>query len=109
MFSSSGTAFAARILEVDVDVRHRHPVGVQEALERQAVLERIDRRDAERVGHDRSRRAPPAGRHDPPLAGEADEVGHDQEVGAVPHPIDDPELVVEPVADLIGNRLVTLQ
>ena len=38
---------AARVLEVDVDVRHRHPVGVEEALERQAVLERVDRGDAE--------------------------------------------------------------
>ncbi len=94
----------ARVLEVDVDVRHRHPVGVEEALEGEAVLERIDRRDPERVGHDRPRRAPPAGGHDPPLPGEADEVGHDQEVGRVPHPIDDPELVVEPVADLIGDR-----
>ena len=33
---------APRVLEVDVDVRHRHPVGVQEALERQAVLERVE-------------------------------------------------------------------
>ena len=100
---------ATRVLEVDVDVRHRHPVGVEEALEGQAVLERVDRRDAERVGDDRARRAPAAGGHDPLLPGEADEVGHDQEVGGVPHPVDDPELVVEPVADLIGKRRVTLQ
>ena len=44
---------AAGILEVDVDVRHRHPVRVEEALEGQPILERVDRRDAERVGHDR--------------------------------------------------------
>ena len=31
------------VLEVDVDVRHRHPVGVQEPLERQAVGDRVDR------------------------------------------------------------------
>ena len=99
---------AAAVLEVDVDIRHRHPVRVEEALERQAVLERVDRGDAERVRHDGSRRAAAAGRHDPPLPGEADEIGHDQEVRAVTHPIDDPELVVEPVADLIGKRRVTL-
>ena len=41
------------VLEVDVDVGHRHPVGVEEALERQLVGDRVDRRDAEGVGHDR--------------------------------------------------------
>ena len=62
---------APAVLEVDVDVGHRHPVGVEEALERQLVEDRVDRGDAERVGHDRARRAPPAGRLDPLLAGEA--------------------------------------
>ena len=38
------------VLEVDVDVRHRHPVRVQEPLERQAVRDRVDRGDVERVG-----------------------------------------------------------
>ena len=37
---------APAVLEVDVDVRHRHPVGVQEPLERQLVEDRVDRRDA---------------------------------------------------------------
>ena len=57
----------------------------------------------QRVGHDRAGCAPPAGGVDPLLPREAREVGHDQEVAAVPHPIDDPQLVVEPVADLIGQ------
>ena len=46
---------AAAVLEVDVDVGHRHAVGVEEALERQLVEDRVDRRDAQRVGHDRAR------------------------------------------------------
>ena len=55
---------AAAVLEVDVDVGHRHAVGVEEALERQLVVDRVDRRDPERVRHDRARRAAPAGRRD---------------------------------------------
>src|SRR6185369_9996998 len=57
--------------------------------------DRVDRRDAERVGHDRSRGAAAAGRLDALLAGVADEVGHDQEVAGVAHRDDHAELVVE--------------
>ena len=49
----------ALVLEVDVDVGHRHAVGVEEALERQAVVDGVDRGDAERVGHDRARARDP--------------------------------------------------
>ena len=91
---------APAVLEVDVDVGHRHPVGVEEALERQLVVDRVDRRDAEGVGHDRARRAAPAGRLDPLLAGEADEVGDDQEVAGVAHRDDHAQLVVEPRLEL---------
>ncbi len=90
----------AAVLEVDVDVRQGHPVGVQEALERQPVGQRVDRRDAQRVGHDAARRRSPAGGEDPLLAREPGEVGHDQEVARVPHPIDRPQLVVESAPDL---------
>ena len=101
---------AARVGEVDVDVRHRHAVGVQEALEREPIGDRVDRRDAQRVGHDAPRRRSPAGRHDPLLPGEAREVGHDQEVAGVPHPLDDAQLVLEPLPhDLAGVRAVSGQ
>ena len=83
------------VLEVDVDVRHRHPVRVEEPLERQLVEDRVDRGDAQRVGHDRARRAAPARRLDPLLAGEADEVGDDQEVAGVAHGGDDAQLVLQ--------------
>ncbi len=89
----------ATVLEVDVDVGHRDPVLVEEALEGQLIVDRVDRRDAERVGHDRARRAAPAGRLDALLAGEAHEIGHDQEVAGVAHGGDDPELVVEPLLE----------
>ncbi len=42
--------------EVDVDVGHADAVGVQEALEQQVVLQRVDVGDAQRVGDHRARR-----------------------------------------------------
>jgi hypothetical protein len=40
-------AFASVLAEVDVDVRHRDAIGVQEALEQEVVPERIHRGDAQ--------------------------------------------------------------
>ena len=37
---------APALVEVDVDVGHRYPLGVEEALEQQPVLERVQLRDA---------------------------------------------------------------
>ena len=42
-------ALAAAHGEVDVDVRHRHALGVQEALEQQVVAQRVDVRDLQAV------------------------------------------------------------
>ena len=77
--------FATTILKVDIDIWHRHAVLVQEAFKREVVVQRINRRDAKRVGHDGAWCAPSAGGGDPLLTCESDEVGHDQEVGAVAH------------------------
>ena len=91
------------VFEVDVDVGHRHPVGVEEALERQAVADRVDRRDAEGVGDDRPGSGTTAGRLDARLPGEPHEVGDDEEVGRVAHRRDDAELVVEAPLEGRGN------
>src|SRR5205085_4819091 len=80
----------------------------EEALERQAVGDRVDRGDPERVGHDRARRAPPAGRLDPLAAREPDEVRDDQEVASVAHREDDAELVVESSLELGRDDSVAL-
>ena len=93
----------AAVLEVDVDVGHRHAVRVQEPLERELVQDRVDRRDAERVGHDRAGCAASARRLDALLAGEPDEVRDDQEVGRIAHRDDHAELVVEPLLELRGD------
>jgi hypothetical protein len=99
---------AAVHAEVGVDVRHRDPLGVQEALEGDPVLHRIDVHDSERVGRQAARRgAAPRADRDAALAGEADEVPDDQEVARVPAAGDDVELVAEPLLVLppaLGER-----
>ena len=45
---------AAAHREVDVDVRHRHALGVQEALEQEVVAQRVDVGDPQAVGDDRA-------------------------------------------------------
>ena len=97
---------APAVLEVHVDVGHRHAVRVEEALERELVEDRVHRRDPERVGHDAARGAAAAGRLDPLLAREADEVRHDQEVAGVAHRQDHAQLVVEALLQLRGHRPV---
>ena len=47
-------AVAAVLAEIDVEVRHRHPLGIEEALEQQRVAQRIEVGDAERVRDERS-------------------------------------------------------
>ena len=47
-------AIAAFDAEVDVEVRQRHALGIQEALEDQIVRERVEVRDAERVRRERA-------------------------------------------------------
>ena len=97
---------APGVLEVHVDVGHRHAVRIEEALEGQSVEDGIDRRDSQRVRDDRSRRRAAAGRGDALLAGEAREVGHDEEVGGVAHRDDDAELVVEALPQGVGHAAV---
>ena len=97
----------AVVAEVDVDVGHRDPLGVEEALEDQAVAQRVEVGDAEGVGHEAARRRPAPGPDgDPALARVADEIGHDQEVARVAGLADHVELVVEPLAGLLGDRVV---
>ena len=46
--------FSSVIVEVDVNIRQRYAVGVEKALEKQVVFQRVDLCDAEAVGHDRA-------------------------------------------------------
>ena len=93
---------APALVEVDVDVRHRHALGVEEPLEHQAERDRVQVGDAHRVGDDRAGgRAAARADPDPVALGPHDEVGDDEEVAAEPHLLDDAHLVLGPLAPLV--------
>ena len=96
---------AASLAEVDVDIGQRDALGIQEALEDQVEVERIDVGDAHAPGDQRSGgRASTWSDRDPLLAGVSDEVPDDQEVARVPHLPDHRDLVIE-TTDVLVDRL----
>ena len=87
------TAFHA---EVDVEVGHRNPFGVQEALEQQVVFQRIKIGNQLGVSHQGASTGTPARayRH-AVILGPLDEVHNDQEVPREPHLDNDIQLEVQ--------------
>jgi hypothetical protein len=81
---------APLLAEVDVEVRHRHPLGIEEALEQEPPAQRIEIGDGERPGHQgpRAGAAPRADRNAVRL-GPLDEVRDDEEVARELHLRDD--------------------
>ena len=93
------------LIEVHVDVRHLLSAGVQEALEEQVVLDRVEVHDPKAVGHAApGRRSTTGSDADVLLLGVADQVPHDEEVGREAHVGDDAQLVVEALDHLVGER-----
>ena len=92
-----GDDLVAQVLaEVDIEIRHRYPLGVEEALEQKAEAERVQVRDSQRPGGHRARPGAPARTDGDGLGlGPLDDVGDDQEIARQPHLDDDIELVVE--------------
>ena len=99
-------AVAAVLAEVDVEVRHRHALGIEQSLEDEAVAQRIEVGDAEGVGDERARAgaASRAHRHAVVLR-PVDEIGDDQEVAGEAHLHDGRGLEVEP-RDVVGTLRV---
>ena len=102
---------AAVHAEVDVEVGHRHALGIEEALEQQAVAQRVEIGDAEAPGDDRARaRATPRSHWNAVLFRPADEVRDDQEVPREAHLHDHVELAIEArdivlVREALGERV----
>ena len=87
---------AAAVAEVDVEVGHGDALGVEEALEEQAVLQGIDVGDLQAVGHQGARPRAAAGPHrDALFLRVVDEVPDDEEVAREAHRRDDGKLVVQ--------------
>ena len=98
----------ADFAEVDVEVRHRDALGVQEALEEQPVANGVEVHDPKRVRDQRTRaRTPPRPDRNVALLRPVDEVGDDQEVAGEVHVDDDVEFEFQtlPVDLRFGGRL----
>ena len=90
---------AAIHAEVDIEVGHGHALGIEEALEQQLELDRIEIGDFQGIGHQRARaRATARADRDAMLLGPLDEVGDDQEVAGEIHLVDDPDFQFQPGA-----------
>src|SRR3569623_3303577 len=98
---------AAVHAEVDVEVRHRHALGIQEPLEQQLELDRIDIGDAHRP-RDRAAgaRAAPRADRDAVILRPVDEVPDDEEVAREPQLLDHAVLARAALAILIRVELL---
>ena len=93
---------AAILAEVDVEVGHRHAVGIEEALEQQREAQRVDVGDGQRIGDQRAgARATARPDRNAMRLRPFDEVGHDQEVAGELHALDNAELELKPLAILL--------
>ncbi len=93
------------ILEVHVYVGHGHTFGVQEPLEGEVVLHRVDVGDAERVGHQRTGRRTPHPEHDVLLPCVLRELADQQEVRIKARGFDDFEFVIQSIpGGFVGHR-----
>ncbi len=86
------------LAEVDVEVGHRHALGIEKALEQKPEADRIEIGDGERIGDKRAcARAAARPDRDALRLRPLDEVGDDQKVAGIFHPRDDAELEIEPL------------
>ena len=78
--------FAVVLAEVDIEVGHGDPLGIQEALEQQVIADRIQVGNAQGVRYQRARAgAPPRPHRHAVVLAPVDEVLHDQEVAGEAH------------------------
>ena len=86
----------AGVAEVHVNIRHAHPLRVQEPLEIKPVFHRVDVRDVEAVAnHGPRRAAPPRPHGDTRAPGVADKIGDDEEVVRKAHFLNHVLLILE--------------
>ena len=94
----------AGIAKVHVNIRHTHPLRVQEPLKVQVILHRVNVGDVEAVADHRPRRAAPPGPHgDSGIPGEAHKIGDNEEVVREAHLFNHVLLVLQlcPVAAVL--------
>src|SRR5690625_74154 len=90
------------ILNIYVEVRHRHTLWVEEALEQQLVLKWVKFRDLHSVCHDATGTTTASGsEQDTTLLAPANEVRNDEEVTGEAHVADDVHLVLGTLDNLL--------
>jgi hypothetical protein len=100
----------AVICEVDVDVRHRDPGGIEEPLEDEIVFEWVETGDVQAVRDNASRgRTATRTDQDPVRFRESNEVPRNQEVTRESHRLDNAKLVIEPLSNGAVERPVPFQ
>src|SRR5208282_1432429 len=96
---------AAPHAEINVDIGERDALGIQEALEEQAVLERVHVSDAERVAHQAAGGgAAPGADRNALRARVADEIPDDEEIAGRTHFLDDVDFVRQALL-VFGERV----
>src|SRR5213075_511852 len=87
----------AVLAKIDVDIRRRNALGIQEPLEDQTELERIDIGNAQDKGDERSGRRTTTGAHrNSALLREMNEVPDDQKITDEPGPLENIDFIIEP-------------
>ncbi len=87
----------AILTKVDIEVRHRHPFRVEEALEQQVIFQRVEIGNRQAVCHQRAGTGTTPRPHRHAIVfGPVDEVRHDQEIAREAHLNDGTELELQP-------------
>ncbi len=93
----------ALVTEINIKVRHTHPLRVQEALENQIIPDGVHIGDAQAVGGQApGPRAPARAHGDAHASGIADKVPHNQVVVYIPHLLNGADFIFQP---LLQRRL----
>ena len=91
--------------EVDVEVGHGYPLGVEETFEQQVKFQRVEVGDLEGVGHQRAcTRATARANGDAVVLGPLDKLHHDEEVTREAHLVDHFQLDIETLV-ILGTAL----
>ena len=93
------------LAEIDVEIGHRHALGIEKALEQQAETQGIEIGNGQGIGHKRASTGAAARPHRNALRlGELDEIGHDQEIAGKIHRHDDVELKCQALAIVVPRQ-----
>ena len=95
------------ITQLGIDIGEVDAVGIEETLEQEVVLERVNARDAQAVGHHTTggRATPRAHDHAELVARRINEVLHDEEVAGETHRLHHVELKLDMLAHILGQRV----